>query len=71
MALMERESSQLERELRVAERSYGPDHMHLVVARGYLGRLLGNARVVRYLAQQHPEFLAEFQRIIEGDTAAA
>ncbi len=34
MALMERESSQLERELRVAERSYGPDHMHLVVARG-------------------------------------
>lgn len=71
MALMERESSQLERELRVAERSYGPDHMHLVVARGYLGRLLGNARVVRYLAQQHPEFLAEFQRIIEGNTAAA
>lgn len=71
MALMERESSQLERELRVAERTYGPDHMHLVVARGYLGRLLGNARVVRYLAQQHPEFLAEFQRIIEGDTAAA
>ena len=71
MTLMERESSQLERELRVAERSYGPDHMHLVVARGYLGRLLGNARVVRYLAQQHPEFLAEFQRIIEGNTAAA
>ena len=29
---------------RVAARSYGPDHMHLVVARGYLGRLLGNAR---------------------------
>ena len=55
----------------VAERSYGPDHMHLAVARGYLGRLLGNARVVRYLAQQHPEFLAEFQRIIEGNTAAA
>lgn len=71
MALMERESSQLERELRVAERSYGPDHMHLVVARGYLTRLLGNARIVRYLAQQHPEFLAEFQKITEGDTAAA
>lgn len=71
IALMERESGQLERQLRVAERSYGPDHMHLVVARGYLTKLLGNARIVRYLAQQHPEFLAEFQRITDGDSAAA
>ncbi|WP_207792081.1 plasmid partitioning protein RepB C-terminal domain-containing protein [Siccirubricoccus phaeus] len=50
VALMERESGQLERELRVAERSYGPDHMHLVVARGYLSKLLGNVRLVRHLA---------------------
>ncbi len=71
VALMERESGQLERELRVAERSCGSDHMHLVVARGYLTRLLGNVQLVRHLAQHHPEFLAEFQRITEGDTAAA
>ena len=71
VALMERESGQLERELRVAERSYGPDHMHLVVARGYLTKLLGNVRLVRHLAQHHPEFLAEFQRITDGDAATA
>ena len=71
MALMERESGQLNREMKVAEQSYGADHLHLVLARGYLARLLGNARVVRYLAQQRPEFLAEFQKIAEMDSVAA
>ncbi|MBW6401329.1 hypothetical protein KPL78_25965 [Roseomonas sp. HJA6] len=68
---MERESGQLERELRVAERSYGSDHRHLVVARSYLTKLLGNVRLVRHLAQHHSEFLAEFQRIADGDAATA
>ena len=68
---MERESGQLNREMKVAEQSYGADHLHLVLARGYLARLLGNARVVRYLAQQRPEFLAEFQKIAEMDSVAA
>ena len=71
LALMERESGQLNREMKVAEQSYGGDHLHLVLARGYLARLLGNARVVRYLAQQRPEFLAEFQKIAEMDSVAA
>jgi hypothetical protein len=68
MALMERESANLERELKMAEQSYGADHLDLVLAKGYLGKLLGNARVVRYLAQHHHEFLAEFQRIAELET---
>jgi hypothetical protein len=51
MALMERESASLEREFKMAEQSYGTDHLDLVLAKGYLGKLLGNARVVRYLAQ--------------------
>ena len=71
MALMERESVNLEREFRMAEQSYGADHLDFVLAKGYLGKLLGNAKVVRYLAQHHQEFLTEFQRIAELESTAA
>ncbi len=71
MALMERESANLEREFKIAEQSYGTDHLDLVLASGYLAKLLSNARVVRYLAQHEPEILAEFQRIAEMKKTAA
>ncbi len=67
IAMMERESANLEREVRLAERTYGADHLDLVLARGYVAKLIGNARIVRYLAQNHTEFLPEFQRIAEVD----
>ena len=71
MALMERESANLEREFKIAEQSYGTDHLDLVLASGYLAKLLSNARVVRYLAQHEQEILAEFQRIAEMKKTAA
>jgi hypothetical protein len=71
LALMERESSNLEREFKMAEQAYGTDHLDLVLAKGYLAKLLGNARVVRYLAQHHQELLSEFQKIAELEGAAA
>jgi hypothetical protein len=67
IAMMERESANLEREVRLAERTYGADHLDLVLARGYVAKLIGNVRIVRYLAQNHTEFLPEFQRIAEVD----
>jgi len=71
VALMERESVSLEREFRIAEKSYGTDHLDLVLTNGYLGKLLGNARVVRYLAQHHRDILSEFQKLVETETVAA
>lgn len=71
MSLMERESGNLEREFKMAEQSYGTDHLDLVLAKGYLSNLLGNPRVVRYLVQNHREILVEFQKITELETAAA
>jgi ParB-like chromosome segregation protein Spo0J len=71
VALMERESVNLEREFRIAEQCYGTDHLDLVLVNGYLGSLLGNARVVRYLAQHQREILAEFQKLAETRSAAA
>ncbi|MCB1501371.1 MAG: ParB N-terminal domain-containing protein [Bauldia sp.] len=71
IALMERESANLDRDFKMAEQSYGADHLDLVLAKGYLAKLLGNARVVRYLTQHHQEFLTEFQRIAELESTAA
>ncbi len=65
VAMMERESASLDREFKMAEKSYGTDHLDLVLAKGYLGKILGNTRVARYLEQNHMEILAEFQKFVE------
>lgn len=70
MALMERESANLDREFKMIEQTYGADHLDLVLATGYVGRLLGNARVVRHLAQHYADILAEFQKIADLQKAA-
>jgi hypothetical protein len=71
IALMERESANLEREFRIVHQSYGTDHLDLVLANGYVGSLLSNARVVRYLAQSQQDILREFQKLAEMEKAAA
>jgi hypothetical protein len=71
MSLMERESANLEREFKIAEQSYGTDHLDLVLAKGYLAKLLRNARVVRYLAQHYQEFLGEFQKVADIENLSA
>ena len=40
--LIERESAKLEREFKIAEDSYGTNHLDFVLAKGYLAKLLGN-----------------------------
>lgn len=71
VALMERESANLQREFKLAEQSYGADNLDLVVAKGFLARLLANGRVVRYLNQNHNELLTELQKIAAMESAAA
>jgi len=71
IALMEQESANLDREFRLMEQTYGDDHLDLVVAVGYVLRLIENARIVRYLAQNFSELLAEFQKIAESHKATA
>ena len=70
IAIMQRESENLERELKLIEHNYGSDHLDLVLATGYVSRLLGNARVVRHLAQHQADILAEFQKIADLQKAA-
>lgn len=68
IARMERELARVQEQITSIEDTYGKDHLHLTVMRGYLGKLLGNARVVRFLAQQQPDVLSEFQAITEMAT---
>lgn len=65
MARMESEMASLQREYRLIEENYGTDVLNLTLAKGYLGTLLGNARIVRYLAQNDAEILAQFQKITD------
>ncbi len=71
MARMEQELARLQEGIASIQDTYGQEHLHLTVIKGYVGKLLGNARVVRYLAQNHPEFLGEFQTITEITPAEA
>ncbi|MEY8120498.1 plasmid partitioning protein RepB C-terminal domain-containing protein [Falsihalocynthiibacter sp. BN13B15] len=67
LELMERESTNLEREFRLVEDSYGTDHLDLVLARGYVSKLISNTRVIRYMKMHHAEFLPELRKITESD----
>ena len=65
MARMEREMANLQGQYKMVEQSYGQDVLNLVLARGYLAKLLDNKQVVRYLKQRQPEVLAEFETIVQ------
>ncbi len=60
MARMEREMESVQRDIKSIEARYGDDMLTLVIAAGYLSKLVGNRAVKRYLSQQHPEIINEF-----------
>jgi len=65
---MEKEMEALQRDLKSVEETYGNEVLNLVLARGYLTKLLNNARVVRYMSQHYPEILSELQTVSEGSS---
>jgi hypothetical protein len=68
IARMERELSRLQEAISSIQDSYGQDHLHLTVVKGYLRKLITNDRVARYLEQYQPELFIEFQKIAEMTT---
>lgn len=68
MAKMEREMGNLQGQLKLVEKSYGQDVLLLVLARGYLGKLIDNKAVFRFLSQRQPDVLAEFENIVQTVT---
>lgn len=65
MARMEREMEGIGRDFRQIEETHGRNVLNLVICVGYLRKLIDNARVVRYLSQNHGDILSEFQQIVE------
>lgn len=65
LSRMEHEMESLGREFKLIEESHGKNTLNLVLVIGYLRKLLDNARVVRFLSQNHPEILTEFQKLVE------
>lgn len=74
MSRMEREMAALQQDFKAVEASYGEDVLHLVIASGYVSKLVSNRKIERYLNQNHPEILEEFKSIISAtslDNASA
>lgn len=63
MAKMEREMSNLQEQYKIVEQTYGQDVLNLVLAKGYLVRLLECEPVLAYLRQHQPDLVREFDAI--------
>ena len=66
IARMEREMEVLGRDFLLIEESHGKNTLNLVLAIGYLRKLLDNANVVKYLSLRYPDILSEFQKLVEA-----
>ncbi len=67
LARMEMEMETLERDYKTAEDKYADNMLNLTVLLGYVRRLLGNAKIVKFLGTRHAEMLTEFERIAASD----
>lgn len=65
IAKMEREMSNLQGQYKAVEQTYGQDVLNLVLARGFIAKLLDNQEVKRFLHQKQPEVLTEFESIVK------
>ena len=63
MGKMEREMSNLQEQYKIVEQTYGQDVLNLVLAKGYLVRLLECEPVLAYLRQHQPDLACEFESI--------
>lgn len=68
IAKMEKETEILRRDLKLIEENYGNQVLNLVLARGYIAKLLENTRVTRYLDQHHGEIFKELRVISQSDS---
>ncbi len=65
MAKMEREMSNLHEQFKLAEQTYGQDILNLVLAKGYLTKLMNNDAILRHLTKKYPDVLNEFDGIVQ------
>ena len=54
----------LQEQFKLAEQTYGQDILNLVLAKGYLAKLMANEAILRHLTRNHPDVLNEFDSIV-------
>jgi hypothetical protein len=68
IAKMEQEMESLERDMKAVSETYTENMFNLTCARGYIKKLLENAKVVRFLNANHPEIFSEFETIAAAES---
>lgn len=63
---MERELSSIQRDIKNVEENYGANMLQLVVANGYIGKLLRNTEVAKYLGRHHSDLLEQLEKLQEN-----
>jgi ParB-like chromosome segregation protein Spo0J len=61
---LEKEMNQVQDQYKVAESNYGSDLLNLMVAKGYLTKLLENDAVKAYIGKHEPEILEHFELVV-------
>ena len=65
---IENDRANLHVQFKILEQDYAQDTLNLVLATGYLKKLLSNNNIKNYLIKNHPEIFAEFEAIIKSTT---
>ncbi|MCL4785366.1 MAG: ParB N-terminal domain-containing protein [Verrucomicrobia bacterium] len=68
IAKMEQEMETIEGDLKAVEVAYGDNMLNLSLARGYIKRLLENAKVVKFMTGGYRDILSEFESTVASET---
>lgn len=66
---MEREMSGVQDQYRMIEQGFGEDMLNLVLARGYVAKLVDNKSVFRYLERNHGAVLEQLMGLVNATSA--
>jgi hypothetical protein len=66
MDRMQREMETVQADFKGVEKKYGDNVLQLVVANGYIGALIRNAEIERFLGERYPEILTQFKTIVRA-----
>ena len=64
---IENDRANLHVQFKILEQNYAQDTLNLVLATGYLKKLLSNNNIKNYLIKNHPEIYTEFEAIINAN----
>lgn len=64
MVKMEREMGNLQGQYKLIEESYAEDILNLVLAQGYLAKLMSNDEVKRYIKNQSPDIFEQLEKTV-------